>query len=82
MLNKTHASRLSIADVEKAIKAYEEAIAEAMNTGGKVISIDFGTFDVKQVAARNVRNPQTGKSMIIPTKQTLRFRPGKNLELK
>lgn len=76
------ASGLSIADAEKAIKAYEETIAEAMNAGEKVISIGFGTFDVKQTAARNGRNPHTGKPMIIPAKQTVRFRSGKNLELK
>jgi DNA-binding protein HU-beta len=75
-------SGLSIADTEKAIKAYEETIAEAMKAGDKVISIGFGTFDIKQTAARNGRNPHTGKPMIIPAKQTVRFRPGKNLELK
>lgn len=76
------ASGLSTTDAEKAVKAYEETIAEAMKAGEKVISIGFGTFDIKQTATRNGRNPQTGKPMIIPAKQTVRFRPGKNLELK
>ena len=76
------ASGLSTADAEKAVKAYEETIAEAMKAGEKVISIGFGTFDIKQTATRNGRNPHTGKPMIIPAKQTVRFRPGKNLELK
>lgn len=74
-------SGLSIADVEKAIKNYEEVIESTLKSGEKVVSIGFGTFDIKQTVARNGRNPQTGKPMIIPAKQTIRFRPGKNLEL-
>lgn len=74
-------SGLSIADVEKAIKSYEEVIESTLKSGEKVVSIGFGTFDIKQTVARNGRNPQTGKPMIIPAKQTVRFRPGKKLEL-
>nr|DAI00505.1 MAG TPA: DNA binding protein [Caudoviricetes sp.] len=74
-------SGLSIADVEKAIKNYEEVIESTLKSGEKVVSIGFGTFDIKQTVARNGRNPQTGKPMIIPAKQTVRFRPGKKLEL-
>lgn len=74
-------SGLSIADVEKAIKTYEEVVESTLKSGEKVVSIGFGTFDIKQTVARNGRNPQTGKPMIIPAKQTVRFRPGKNLEL-
>ncbi len=75
-------SGLSIADAEKAVKAYEETITEAMKSGDKVTSVGFGTFEVKQIAARNGRNPHTGNPMTIPAKQTVKFRPGKNLELK
>lgn len=75
-------SGLSVADAEKAVKAYEETIVETMQAGGKVISVGFGTFDIKQTGARNGHNPQTGKSMIIPAKQVVKFRPGKRLELK
>lgn len=74
-------SGLSIADVEKAIKSYEEVIESTLKSGEKVVSIGFGTFDIKQTVARNGRNPQTGKPMIIPAKQMVRFRPGKKLEL-
>lgn len=75
-------SGLSIADAEKAVKAYEATIAEAMKAGDKVTSVGFGTFEVKQIAARNGRNPHTGNPMTIPAKQMVKFRPGKNLELK
>lgn len=75
-------SGLSIADTEKAVKAYEETIVDAMQAGEKVISVGFGTFDIKQIGARNGHNPQTGKPMVIPAKQVVKFRPGKRLELK
>lgn len=75
-------SGLSIADTEKAVKAYEETVESALKAGDKVVSIGFGTFDIKQTAARNGRNPHTGKPMIIPAKQIVRFRPGKKMELK
>lgn len=76
------ASGLSIADAEKAVKAYEETIAEAMQAGERVISVGFGTFDIKQTTARHGRNPHTGDPMVIPAKRMVKFRPGKNLELK
>lgn len=75
-------SGLSIADAGKALKAYEETVVNALKNGEKVISIGFGTFDIKQTIARNGRNPHTGKPMIIPAKQIVKFRPGKKMELK
>lgn len=75
-------SGLSVADAEKAVKAYEETIESALKAGDRVVSVGFGTFDIKQTTARNGHNPQTGKPMIIPAKQIVRFRPGKKLELK
>lgn len=75
-------SGLSIDNAEKALKAYEETVESALKTGDRVISVGFGTFDIKQTVARNGRNPHTGTPMIIPAKQIVRFRPGKKLELK
>ena len=75
-------SGLSIADAEKAVKAYEETIVNAMQSGKKVVSIGFGSFDIKHIGARNGRNPGTGETMVIPAKQVVKFRPGKRMELK
>lgn len=76
------ASGLHVTNAEKAVKAYEETIINAMQAGEKVVSIGFGSFEIKQMGPRNGHNPQTGKPMIIPAKQIVRFRPGKKLELK
>lgn len=60
--NVSTASGLSTDDAEKGVKAYGETVTGAMKAGEKVISIGFGTFDIKQTATRNSRNPHTGKA--------------------
>ena len=48
-------------DSEKALNAALCAITEELAQGGKVQLIGFGTFEVKEVAAREGRNPKTGE---------------------
>lgn len=73
-------SGLSITNVEKALKGYEEVVEKALKVGDCVVSTGFGTFSVKETAARNGCNPKTGIPMIIPSKQVVKFRPGKRLK--
>jgi DNA-binding protein HU-beta len=47
--------------------------------GEKVTLIGFGTFSVSKRAAREGRNPQTGKAMKIPAKKVVKFKPGSKL---
>ena len=47
-------------EAEAAVNATVEAIAEALKAGDKVQLIGFGTFEVKERAARAGRNPKTG----------------------
>ena len=56
------------------------AIKEALANGDKVSLIGFGTFSVKERAAREGRNPRTGKKIKIPKKNVPTFRPGKALK--
>ena len=72
-------SGLTKKDSEKALKAFEEAVTEELVSGGKVQLVGFGTFDVAARAAREGRNPQTGKPMPIPASNAPRFRVGKAL---
>lgn len=71
---------LSKKDTEKALKAFEEVVTEELVNGGKVQLVGFGTFDVAERAAREGRNPQTGKSMPIPASKAPRFKVGKALK--
>ena len=56
------------------------AIKDALADGDKVSLIGFGTFSVKKRAAREGRNPRTGKKIKIPAKKVPAFRPGKALK--
>ena len=72
-------SELSKKDSEKALRAFEDAVTEELVKGGKVQLVGFGTFDVAARAAREGRNPQTGKPMPIPASKAPRFKVGKAL---
>ena len=67
-------------DAEAAVKAVNEAIAEALAAGDKVQLIGFGTYAVKARAAREGRNPKTGEKMTIAASKTPTFVPGKALK--
>ena len=54
-------ANLSKKDAEAAVSATLAAIANALKNGDKVQLIGFGTFEVKDVAAREGRNPKTGE---------------------
>jgi DNA-binding protein HU-beta len=66
-------------DAEKALKAFEDAVTEALVAGDKVQMVGFGTFDVATRAEREGRNPQTGKAMKIAASKAPRFKVGKKL---
>ena len=73
-------SGLSKKDAEKAVKAFTDAVAEELAKGGKVQLVGFGTFEVSKRAAREGRNPQTGKEMVIPASKAPKFKAGKALK--
>ena len=54
---------ISKKDAEKALKAFVDVVTEEMKKGEKVQLVGFGTFEVSERAAREGRNPQTGKTM-------------------
>lgn len=65
---------------EKAVNAVLAAVQEALAKGEKVQLVGFGTFEVRQRAARTGRNPQTGKEIKIAATKVPAFRPGKALK--
>ncbi len=71
---------LSKADAEKALKAFSDAITDALKAGDKVALVGFGTFSVGERAARTGQNPQTGEKIQIPAAKTPKFKPGKALK--
>ena len=73
-------TELTKKDSEKAIRAFEEAIIEALAKNDKIQLVGFGTFDVTERAAREGRNPQTGAPMPIAASKAPRFKAGKALK--
>ena len=73
-------AELSKKDAEKAVKAFTDAVSEELVKGGKVQLVGFGTFEVSERAAREGRNPKTGKTMTIEASKTPKFKAGKALK--
>ena len=73
-------AELSKKDSEKALAAFIEAVTEELQKGEKVQLVGFGTFEVAKRAAREGRNPQTGKSMKIKASKAPKFKAGKALK--
>lgn len=67
-------------DVETIVNALGSTIKETLAEGKKVQVIGFGTFEVRNHAARTGRNPRTGLMMDIPASKTPAFRPGKTFK--
>lgn len=63
--------------MSNAIDALVESISEELANGGTVQLVGFGTFSVKERAARTGRNPQTGEEIQIPAKKAPIFKAGK-----
>ena len=65
---------------EAAANAFTDTILEALKEGDKVQLIGFGTFDVKERAARVGHKPGTGETIEIAAKKTPVFRAGKGFK--
>ncbi len=71
---------LSKKDSEAVVKAFVDVVTEELKKGGKVQLVGFGTFEVSERAAREGRNPQTGKAMNIKASKAPKFKAGKALK--
>ena len=68
------------AAAEKAVNVMLNGITDALKNGDKVTFVGFGTFEVRERAARTGRNPQTGEEMTIAACKVPAFKPGKALK--
>ncbi len=74
------ATNLKKADAEAAVNAVVASITGALKAGDKVQLIGFGTFEVKNRAARQGRNPKTGAAIKIAASKHPAFTAGKALK--
>jgi len=71
---------LSKADATRAVDALLGAVTEALKNGDQVSLVGFGTFEVRERAARNGRNPKTGETIRIAASKAPAFKAGKALK--
>lgn len=64
------------------ITAVTDAISKALSEGESVSLIGFGTFEVRQRAERQGKNPQTGEAITIKAAKVPAFKAGKGLKEK
>ncbi|CAI9121961.1 HU family DNA-binding protein [Brytella acorum] len=67
-------------DTRKVLDALVEAMTAAAKKGEEISLPDFGKFKVKDVPAREGRNPATGDKIQIAASRKLAFTPAKALK--
>ena len=70
---------LKIKDSERLVNAFLETVEDALLKGDGVRFIGFGSWEVKERSAREVKNPQTGKMIKVEAKKIVKFKVGKPL---
>jgi DNA-binding protein HU-beta len=75
-------SGLTKADAERAVKGFVGAVGKALKKGDRISLVGFGSFSVSKRAAREGRNPQTGKTIKIAAKNVVKFKAGSDLATK
>ncbi len=73
-------AEISKKDADRAVAAVFASIEEALAAGEKVQLIGFGTFEVKERAARNGHNPLTGETIAIAASKAPAFKAGAALK--
>ncbi len=71
---------LSKASAGRALAAAIESITKALKKGDTVTLVGFGTFSVRNRAARKGHNPRTGEEIQIKASNVLRFKAGKKIK--
>lgn len=71
---------ISKASAGRALDSFIEAVTGALTEGDSVALVGFGTFSVRERAARTGRNPQTGATIEIAAAKVPAFKAGKALK--
>ncbi len=71
---------LSKADGGRALDAFVNTVTSALQSGDSVSLVGFGTFSVRDRAARTGRNPRTGETIQIAASKNPAFKAGKALK--
>ena len=70
-------AEVSKKDAEKVLNAFLETVQETVKKGDKIQLVGFGSFEVRERAARVGKNPQNGQAVQIPACKVPAFKAGK-----
>ena len=73
-------AELNKASAQRALDAVLDGVTESLKAGDPVVIVNFGTFTVKDRAAREGRNPLTGEKIKISAARVVGFKAGKALK--
>lgn len=71
---------ISKAAAKKALESFLENVEKSLKKGNRVSMVGFGSWSVSKRAAREGRNPQTGKTIKIAAKNVVKFKAGADLQ--
>lgn len=71
---------ISKASAGRALDAFVDSVSDTLKSGEQVALVGFGTFSVRERAARKGRNPQTGAEIDIAAAKVPGFKAGKALK--
>ena len=70
---------ISKVSAKSALESLTNNVTKTLKKGGKVALVGWGTWSVSKRAARDGRNPQTGKTIRIKAKNVVKFKAGAGL---
>ena len=73
-------AEVSKKDAEKIVEAFTAVVAEELAKGEKVQLVGFGTFEVRERAARTGINPRTKEKISIEATKVPAFKAGRALK--
>ena len=68
------------ASAKKALESFLGNVEKSLKKGNRVSLVGFGSWSVSKRAAREGRNPQTGKTIKIAAKNVVKFKGGSDLQ--
>jgi DNA-binding protein HU-beta len=72
-------SGLSLKDAEKALDAFTKVVPENLAQGREVRLIGFGSWSLREIAARTVKSIRTGQDVSLPAHKRVGFSAGATL---
>jgi DNA-binding protein HU-beta len=71
---------ITLLQAQKAFDAMVEGMKKSLNKGDRITVSGFGSFERIKRKARMGRNPQTGETISIPSKKSVKFNPSRSLK--